>query len=82
MIFSTDLPKDLAQLALGFTPLAFLSTYGGPAVALSLLNIFVLACLRLYEVRVRSRERLALERLRLELEIARARGPAAAGQRT
>jgi hypothetical protein len=66
-----DLAKDAAGLAAGFTPLAFLAPFGGPAVAVSLLNILVFALLRFYDIRTRSRERIELARLKLELEAAR-----------
>jgi hypothetical protein len=43
-----DPAKDAAGLTAGFTPLAFLAPFGGPAVAVSLLNILVFALLRFY----------------------------------
>ena len=64
------LVKDGAQLALGITPLALLSEHGLTALGLSLLNVAVLAAIRVYDVRLRSRERMELARLRLELEAA------------
>jgi hypothetical protein len=66
-----DLAKDAAGLTAGFTPLAFLVPFGGPAVVVSLLNILVFALLRYYDIRTRSRERIELARLKLELESAR-----------
>ena len=66
-----DLAKDAAGLTAGFTPLAFLAPFGGPAVAVSLLNIIIFALLRFYDIRTRSRERIELARLKLELESAR-----------
>ena len=67
-IFYYDLAKDGFHLAAGFSPLAFLSAFGSPAIIVSSINILVVAALRVLEMRMRSRARLELERLRLELE--------------
>jgi hypothetical protein len=65
------LAKDGAQLALGLSPLTLLSDHGLTALGLSLLNVAVLAAIRVYDARLRSCERRELARLRLELEAAR-----------
>jgi hypothetical protein len=65
------LAKDGAQLALGLSPLTLLSGHGLTALGLSLLNVAVLAAIRVYDARLRSRERLEMARLRLQLEAAR-----------
>jgi hypothetical protein len=44
-----DLAKDGAQLALGLSPFAFIAEHGLTALAVSLLNVFVLAGIRLYD---------------------------------
>lgn len=63
-----SLARDGAQLALGLSPLTLLSGHGLTALGLSLLNIAVLAAIRIYDVRLRSRERMELQRLKLQLE--------------
>jgi hypothetical protein len=74
MHYIHDLAKDGGVLAVSFGPLAFLGSFGTPAVLISLLNLLVVASLRYYDIRVRSRERLELGRLKLELEAARRAG--------
>lgn len=60
----------MRHLLLGLSPFALISEQGLTALGLSLLNIAVLAGIRIYDARLRSRERLELARLRLELEAA------------
>ncbi len=71
MIYVPDLARDVQQLALGLLPVAFLADHGLTALAVSLLNVAVLAGVRVYDARLRSRERLELAKLKLELEAAR-----------
>ncbi len=46
-----DLAKDIVHLSTGFLPLTLLSTYGGPALAVSLLNIINYMCARVSAAR-------------------------------
>lgn len=71
MTFFPGLAKDGAQLILGLSPFALISEHGLTALGVSLLNVLVLAGIRVYDARLRSRERLELERLKLELEVAK-----------
>ena len=59
------------QLARGLASTALLAGHGLTALGLSLLNIVILAAIRVYDVHLRSRERRELARLKLELEAAR-----------
>ena len=63
-----DIAKDGVHLVAGFSPLAFFGVFGEPAIMVSVINILVVAALRVLEMRMRSRERMEIERLRLELK--------------
>jgi hypothetical protein len=66
-----SLVVDTSHLASGLMPLAILSSFGSPAVLVSLLNILIVAGIRYLDLRARERERRYEIDRRLELEAAR-----------
>lgn len=64
MLTTSDLAKDGGALALLSSPLAFVQNVD-TAVLVTVVNIVVVAALRVYEINRRSAERLEMARLRV-----------------
>lgn len=67
-MFTDNLAADGTHLASGIFPVALFSDLSA-GVKISLINIFVVAVIRLLEMRARQRDRRELERYRIDREL-------------